>query len=355
MCVDTEFLREKTLYPRLCLLQMSVSADDIACVDPFADFDLSGVARLMTDERVTKVIHACSQDLEAIDHALGVIPGPVFDTQVAAAFLGHRMQLGYAALVESLCDVRLPKAESLTDWAQRPLDAEQLAYAEDDVRYLPQIYHEMQADLIRRDRLAWVRPEMEALNDPARVRLSPEEAYTHLRRVTSLTRRQMGMAREVCAWRERLAAARDIPRKWVLSDEVVLEVCKRIPRTRERLARIRGAERLSATDANALLEAVYAGLVCPEEELPRYVRRQRPAAEVESVLDLMYAMLRVISDRSGVATQLIATRDDLQDLVSGKSGRLSEGWRAELAGKPLTRLLEGEVGLTVKNGRIELL
>jgi ribonuclease D len=187
------------------------------------------------------------------------------------------------------------------------------------------------------------------------VRLSPEEAYTHLRRVTSLTRRQMGMAREVCAWRERLAAARDIPRKWVLSDEVVLEVCKRIPRTRERLARIRGAERLSATDANALLEAVYAGLVCPEEELPRYVRRQRPAAEVESVLDLMYAMLRVISDRSGVATQLIATRDDLQDLVSGKSGRLSEGWRAELAGKPLTRLLEGEVGLTVKNGRIELL
>ena len=140
-------------------------------------------------------------------------------------------------------DVRLAKAESLTDWSRRPLDPEQLTYAEDDVRYLPGIYERMVSELIERDRLAWVAPEMEALTDPAHVTRPPEEAYLRLKRSGSLTRRQLAVAREACAWRERLAAARDVPRKWVLSDEVIVEVCKRVPRGTDRLRRIRGTER----------------------------------------------------------------------------------------------------------------
>ena len=280
----------------------------------------------------------------------------VFDTQIAAAFLGLRQQISYGSLVESYCDVHLAKAESLTDWSRRPLDPEQLTYAEDDVRYLPGIYERMVSELIERDRLAWVAPEMEALTDPAHVMRAPEEAYLRLKRSSSLTRRQLAIAREVCAWRERLAASRDVPRKWVLSDEVVVEVCKRVPRGTDRLRRIRGTEQLSPRDAEELVAAVSRGVACPADACPQVQRHVRPSAETESVIDLMYAMLRVISEKTGVATQLIATRDDLQDFVTNRrKSRLSTSWRWELAGSTLARLLDGEVGLTVKDGRIEML
>ena len=160
----------------------------------------------------------------------------------------------------------------------------------------------------------------------------------------------------MCAWRERLAAARDVPRKWVASDEVVVEVCKRTPRGLDRLRRIRGTEQISPRDAEGLLAAVERGLACPAEGCPHVQRHVRPSAETESVIDLMYAMLRVISDKSGVATQLIATRDDLLEFVGDREGsRLATSWRWELAGSTLAQLLDGEVGLTVKDGRIEML
>ena len=355
LAVDTEFLRERTFFPKLCLLQLGFD-DEVAAIDPIALSDLSPVVSLFRNPSITKVIHACSQDLEVLDHALGAVPDPMFDTQVAAAFLGHRTQIGYGALVESYTGVHLAKAESLTDWSRRPLDSEQLTYAEDDVRYLPGIYESMMGELVRSDRLGWVLPEMQALLDPAHYRHEPEAAYLHLRRSTSLTRKQLAVAREVCAWRDRLAARRDIPRKWVLSDEVVLEVCKRSPSGVERLRRIRGTEQLSERDGEALVHAVGRGLSCPSSNLPEQHRRSRPAPETESVVDLMYAMLRIVSDKSGVATQLIATRDDLVDYVTRRDASpLSRGWRAELMGTQLDRLLGGEAGLTVKDGRVEII
>lgn len=355
IAVDTEFLREKTYYPKLCLVQVR-AGEKIAAIDPILIGDLAPLARIFEDPEVTKVFHACSQDLEVIQSGMGCTCRSVFDTQFAAAFLGLRQQISYGSLVESYCDVRLAKAESLTDWSRRPLDPEQLTYAEDDVRYLPGIYERMVSELIERDRLAWVAPEMEALTDPAHVTRPPEEAYLRLKRSASLTRRQLAVAREACAWRERLAAARDVPRKWVLSDEVIVEVCKRVPRGTDRLRRIRGTEQLSARDAEELVAAVSRGVACPAGECPQVKRHVRPSAETESVIDLMYAMLRVISEKTGVATQLIATRDDLQDFVTNRSkSRLSTSWRWELAGSTLARLLDGEVGLTVKDGRIEML
>lgn len=355
LAIDTEFLREKTYYPKLCLVQVA-AGDDIAAVDPLRVRDLSPLAALLEVPDVTKVFHACSQDLEVLLDGMGVACAPVFDTQLAAAFLGMRQQVSYGSLVEAYCGVHLPKAESLTDWSRRPLDPEQLAYAEDDVRYLPGIYERMLSELTRRDRLSWVGPEMAELCDVSRVRRDPSEAYLRLRRSGSLTRRQLALAREVCAWRERAAAERDVPRKWVLSDEVVVEVCKRAPASLERLRRVRGTEQLSERDARGVLAAVERGRSCPPEECPRVVKHLRPSPETEGVIDLMYAVLRLISERSGVATQLIATRDDLLEFLQNRgSSRLATGWRRELAGATLERLLSGEVGLTVKDGRIELL
>lgn len=355
LAIDTEFLREKTYYPKLCLVQVA-AGDDIAAVDPLRVRDLSPLAALLEAPDVTKVFHACSQDLEVLLDGMGVACAPVFDTQLAAAFLGMRQQVSYGSLVEAYCGVHLPKAESLTDWSRRPLDPEQLAYAEDDVRYLPGIYERMLSELTRRDRLSWVGPEMAELCDVSRVRRDPSEAYLRLRRSGSLTRRQLALAREICAWRERAAAERDVPRKWVLSDEVVVEVCKRAPASLERLRRVRGTEQLSERDARGVLAAVERGRSCPPEECPRVVKHLRPSPETEGVIDLMYAVLRLISERSGVATQLIATRDDLLEFLQNQgSSRLATGWRRELAGATLERLLSGEVGLTVKDGRIELL
>ena len=355
IAVDTEFLREKTYYPKLCLVQVNAGGN-IAAIDPILIEDLSPLARLFEDESITKVFHACTQDLEVILDGMGCHVAPVFDTQLAAAFLGMRQQLSYGALVEAYCDVHLAKAESLTDWSRRPLDPEQLQYAEDDVRYLPGIYDTMVKRLIELDRLAWVQPEMAALSDPSHVERNPREAFWRLKRSSSLTRKQLAVAREVCAWREELAARRDVPRKWVATDELLVEVCKRAPSSVERLRRIRGTDGLGEKDARDLVAAVRAGVSCPVSELPHQAKKQRPTGEAEGVIDLMYAMLRVISDKTGVAVQLIATRDDLAEFaLDQKKGPLASGWRHEIAGEKLERLLTGEVGLTVVDGRIELL
>ena len=355
IAVDTEFLRERTYYPKLCLVQVG-TASEIGAIDPILIKDLSPLASIFADERVTKVFHACGQDLEVILDGMGVACTSVFDTQVAAAFLGMRQQVSYASLVEAYAGVRLPKAESLTDWSRRPLDPEQLTYAEDDVRYLPAIYESMIEQLVEKDRLSWVQPEIAEVCDPSHMHRDPRMAYLRLKRSSSLTRRQLAIAREVCAWREKTAASHDIPRKWVLSDEVVVEVCKRAPRTRDRLRKIRGTDQLAEKDVRDLLEMVQVGEGVPASECPQQERHSHPSPELESVVDLMIALVRVVSEKSGIATQLIATRDDLVELAQDRSkSRLASGWRYELAGRQLESLLEGSVGLTVRDGRIELI
>jgi ribonuclease D len=355
LAVDTEFIRERTYHPQLCLIQVA-TADESAAIDPILIKDLSPLVALLGDSRIVKVFHACGQDLEVINDAMGLVPAPSFDTQLAAAFVGYRNQIGYGALVEACCGVHLPKADSLTDWSRRPLDAEQLRYAEDDVTYLPAVYESLMAQLVERDRLSWLLPEMEDLTRPDRYERNPREAYLHLRRAGSLTRKQLAVARELCAWREGVAERRDLPRRWVLTDEVVLEACKRAPRTVDRLLRIRGTEQLGRAEAQAAVDAIARGLEANPNSLPERRRHERPGAQTESVLDLMYALLRLVSERSGVASQLIATRDDLLEFLNDPgSSNLSSGWRYDLLGCELERLLAGETGLTIKDGGIELL
>ena len=353
---DTEFLRERTYHPRLCLVQ-AATPDECVAIDPLAIDDLSPLAELFRDPGTLKVFHACSQDMEVINHALGVLPAPVFDTQVAATFLGERMQVSYNGLVHAFCGVTLPKTESLTDWSRRPLTPEQVEYALDDVRYLIRAYAVIEERLAAEGRLSWVRDELRPLTDRSHYDADPRSAFKRVKRINSLTRRQLAVARELAAWRESRAEHRDIPRKWVVSDEVLVALAKRAPRSPEDFRRIRGTEQLSERDVDAALAAIASGRRCPQENLPSIGRpHHAPAPEVESVVDLMYALIRLVSERSEVATSLIASRDDLLDYIDhpGRSA-LREGWRFELVGTLLDDLLRGDMGLTVKDGAVEML
>ena len=355
LAIDTEFLREKTYFPRLCLLQMGTDDEQVA-VDPFAVHDLAPVRELFSDPAITKVLHACSQDMEILLQWCGVLPRPLFDTQVAACLLGVNAQIGYGPLVEEYCGVSLPKTESLTDWSRRPLDDAQLRYALDDVRYLPAIWRTMRARLEGQGRLSWLDEDFAHASDAATYRHDPREAYRRVKHVGSLQRRQLAVAREVAAWRDERAQALDRPRRWVLSDEVLVEVCRRCPSSALQLTRIRGAETLSGTDQAKVLAAVARGLACSADNLPELPRSRRPSLEEEGVVDLMYALTRMVAEREGMATSTLASREDLAGyLADSASSPLARGWRADLLGSRLEGLLSGRLGLTVVDGRVEVL
>lgn len=356
VAIDTEFLRERTYHAKLCLVQIA-TPDECAVIDPLAIDDLSPLADLMADVDTLKVFHACSQDMEVLNHALGVCPAPIFDTQVAAGFLGERAQCSYHNLVHSFCGVSLPKTESLTDWSRRPLSPQQIEYAVDDVRYLIDAYRTIESKLHSLGRTAWVRDEIRPLADPAHYRTDPRAAFKRVKRVNACTRRQLAVARELAAWREQRAETRDVPRKWVMSDEVLLALCKRAPKTIEDFRAVRGTEQLSARDVEVALDAIARGRRCPADNLPSVGRAHRtPAPELESVIDLMYALIRLVSERSGVATGIIASRDELIDYVDNpERSPLREGWRFELVGTLIDDLLRGDIGLTVKDRALEIL
>lgn len=356
VAVDTEFLRERTYHPRLCLVQVA-TPDECVAIDPIALADTSALEELLANERVLKVFHACPQDMEVLLHALGVLPAPIFDTQVAAAFLGERLQISYNGLVHAFCGVTLPKTESLTDWSRRPLSPKQIEYALDDVRYLIKAYDVIRRRLEETGRLSWVIDELRPLTQRAHYVVDRREVYRRVKRVNSLTRRQLAIARELAAWREARAEKLDIPRKWIMSDEVLLALVKRTPQSAADFRSIRGTEQLSEADVDAALVAVSRGMRCPADRLPEvHHARKSPSSDVESVSDLMYALIRLVSERSGVATAMIASRDDLVDYIEcPERSRLREGWRFELVGTRLDDLLSGNMGLTVKDRRVEIL
>ena len=356
VAVDTEFLREKTYHPKLCLIQVATPEECVA-IDPLALDDLSPLCALMGDPSTVKVFHACSQDMEVMLHTLGVLPAPMFDTQVAAAFLGERVQVSYNGLVQTFCGVSLPKSESLTDWSRRPLTPEQLDYALDDVRWLIKAYDVIVDKLQELGRLSWVMDELGPLADRSHYEVDYRTVFKRVKRIGSLTRSQLAVARELAAWREQQAERRDVPRKWVMSDEVLLALSKRAPRTEEELRRMRGTESLSSSAARGAVKACERGLACPSDRLPFLPRPHRAnALELESVVDLMYALMRLVSERSGVATALIASRDDLLEYVDHpQDSPLRDGWRFELVGTLMDDLLQGNIGLTVKDRTIEIL
>lgn len=356
IAVDTEFLRERTYHPRLCLVQVA-TPDECVVIDVIAIDNLAPLAILMRDEGTVKVFHACSQDMEVLNYTLGALPAPIFDTQIAAAFLGERMQTSYNGMVHAFCGVTLPKSESLTDWSRRPLTPEQIEYALDDVRYLIKAYDVIMERLDESGRASWVLDEIKPLTDRSHYVVDRRVAFKRVKRVNSLTRRQLAVARELAAWREARAEYSNIPRKWLMSDEVLIALSKRPPHDAASLRRVRGTEQLSDADVAGALSVIARGESCPADKYPFIARTHKPASpELESVIDLMYALIRLVGERSGVATAMIASRDDLVDYVDHPQvSPLREGWRFELVGTLIDDLLNGDIGLTVKDRALEIL
>lgn len=356
IAVDTEFLRERTYHPRLCLVQVA-TPDECVVIDVISIDNLAPLAILMRDEGTVKVFHACSQDMEVLNYTLGALPAPIFDTQIAAAFLGERMQTSYNGMVHAFCGVTLPKSESLTDWSRRPLTPEQIEYALDDVRYLIKAYDVIMERLDESGRASWVLDEIRPLTDRSHYVVDRRVAFKRVKRVNSLTRRQLAVARELAAWREARAEYSNIPRKWLMSDEVLIALSKRPPHDAASLRRVRGTEQLSDADVAGALSVIARGESCPADKYPFIARTHKPASpELESVIDLMYALIRLVGERSGVATAMIASRDDLVDYVDHpQDSPLREGWRFELVGTLIDDLLNGDIGLTVKDRALEIL
>lgn len=354
LAIDTEFLRERTYRSKLCLLQLG-TPEEVAIVDPFAVRDLSVMASVLRNPSITKVFHAGSQDLEILLREVGVLPTPIFDTQVAATLLGYSLQVGYAILVSSMCGVTLKKADSFTDWSRRPLAESQLQYAADDVLYLPEIYFKMVDELTEKGRLAWLDEDFARMSDPQRYFHDPYERYRKLKRVSHLSLRQLSAARELAAWRENEASKRNIPRKWVMTDEQIVEACRREARTIDDLFMIRGTkESLSTRDARAVVAAIRKGLDVDEVALPQTDTYSHKEVNVDSAVDLMVAVARVRSKQFGIALQTLAPHDELVKLARGylDDCELMHGWRKSMLGDELLRLLSGELILSLNDSEL---
>lgn len=355
VAIDTEFLREHTYFPQLCLVQIAYQGVP-TLIDPLEIDDMTPLADLLENTAITKIFHAATQDLEALSQHCQCACTSVFDTQLAAGFLGMPVQMSYAHLVEHYEKVRLSKSASLSDWSQRPLDTDQLEYAADDVLYLERIFERQFLDLVAKNRLGWYQPEMQALLENALAPRDPYEAYTRLKRTKQLTRRQSAVAREICAWRELRAQELNRPRKHIVSDELLFEVARLRPKSLADLSKIRSAAHLSRKDVEALLKSVKRGCAVPDELCPEQTYQPRLSQDAESILDVMNAVVRSIAHKEHIASQLIASRADLQDFYQGhKESPLYHSWRFEIAGILLQRLLEGEIGVTVKSGSIDLI
>ena len=355
IAVDTEFLRERTYYAQLCLVQVAYGPH-AAVIDPLArGLDLGPLRELLLDPTIVKVFHAATQDLEIFLQKTGAVPSPVFDTQIAAAACDKGDQPGYATLVQSLLGIDLDKASQATDWSVRPLTDRQITYALGDVTHLCKVYELLVAELEARGRAGWVAQDMAALLDERRYRVEPREAYRRLR-MRGAKRQNLAVLRELAAWRESTAMERDLPRPWVVHDDALIEIALHLPEDIEQLARVRTLKAPVArgADGKTLLAVVRRALEMPEDEWPALAERRAPLEGHESLVALFQALLRLRCEAHGVATRMVASREDLDQLATAETPDIPalQGWRRELFGEDALALRAGRLALTAKDGSV---
>jgi len=352
--VDTEFLRETTYYPLLCVVQMA-SAEEAIVVDTLAPgIDLKPFFELMANESVLKVFHAARQDIEIIWHQANIIPHPVFDTQVAAMVLGYGDSIAYDALVEKVAGHRPDKTHRFTDWSRRPLTKEQMHYAVSDVTHLRDVFAALDADLKKRRRSEWVSIEMEVLTSPRTYDFHPERAWERLK--TRVRKpKDLAVLMEVAAWREQEAQSRDVPRGRVLRDEAVTDIATHAPTTLEKLAHLRSVPKgfeKSKWGAD-IVAAVERGLARDFSTLPK-LEKPRNNNNGAAIVELLKVLLRMTAEKHAVASKVIATVDDLEEIAADDEADVPalRGWRRELFGDAALKLKRGELALAVEKGRV---
>ena len=352
--VDTEFHRETTFWPILCLVQLA-SDDEALAIDALApEIDLRPLFALMADPQVTKVFHAARQDVEIFWKLAGIVPSPMFDSQVAAMVCGYGEQVSYSELVQSVCHVPVDKSSRFTDWVRRPLAKAQIDYAIGDVTHLREIYRTLLAKLKASERMAWLEDEMRVLTSASTYEQHPERAWERFKN-RARKPRDLAVLMEVAAWREQEAQSRDVPRSRVLKDDAVGDIATHAPTSLERLANLRslpkGFDRSKwGTD---IVAAVQRGLARDPSSLPK-IEKPRGNSNGQATVELLKVLLRMTSERHAVASKVIATVDDLEQIASDDNADVGalHGWRRELFGEAALALKHGRLALAMEKGRV---
>lgn len=355
LVLDTEFLRERTYYSKFCLLQIA-TADLAACIDPQALENLDPLFEILYDRSITKVFHSGRQDLEIFYNLRGELPGPIFDTQIAAPLLGFSEQVGYAALVSELLGVTLNKAHTRTDWTRRPLSDDQLHYAADDVIYLSQLYQTMRKQLITLERLDWLQEEFDALTDPALYQNRPEDAWRRIRAANSLSGGKLSVLRALAQWREDTAKRENLPRNWLMKDDTMIDLARLQPKDPSTLKTTRGVpDRTMRRYQKELCALIAEAARRPPVKNEKSAKPTRKTPEQEALMDALNAVVRLRAAQHSLNPSLLASRKDLEQLVTGNDqNRMRHGWRYHIVGKELLATLRGQRTLTVVDGRLHI-
>lgn len=357
VAVDTEFMRETTFWPKLCLIQMA-GPDEEVLVDPLAKLDLAPFYALMANRDVVKVFHAARQDVEIVHIQAKTIPSPLFDTQVAAMVCGFGDSISYVNLVKQVTGAELDKSSRFTDWARRPLSQKQLAYALNDVTHLRHVYAALSERLATTGRSHWLAEEMAVLTDPRSYENPPEESWRRLKAKVR-GRKSLAVLIELAAWRERMAQAQDVPRNRVLRDEALYDIANQLPADAAALSELRTLSEGFARSARAkeILDAVARGLARDMKALPAVENGVVVPPDKVALVDLLRVLLRAVAARNGVAARLIADTEDLERIAVEREPDVAalRGWRREMFGADALRLKSGELALTVERGEVATL
>jgi ribonuclease D len=354
--IDTEFLREKTYYPKLCLIQVALPNGDAFIIDPLVKgMDLAALFDLLINDKIEKVFHAARQDLEIFYNEIGEVPQAIFDTQVAAMVCGFGESIGYNNLISEICDVRLDKGPQFTDWSRRPLTDKQLSYAISDVTYLIDAYLHLSKELSKEERTHWVKEEMKILTSSKTYENKPEEAWKRIKIKTNKAS-SLSILQKVAAWREEEAQKRNVPRSRVLRDETIADIAVHQPRDLKAFKKVRKipSEFSSGKNAQRLLRLVEDARRIKEGEGPSVKRKEKFPSDLVPVLEMLKMLLRIQASEHNVAAKLIASNNDLQALALNDNANIPalQGWRNEVFGKEALALKKGKIMLALSENRI---
>lgn len=353
LILDTEFIREKTYRAKLCLIQIATD-DIIACVDPLALNDITPLMDIINDKNKLKILHAARQDYEIFYDLNNKLPQPLFDSQLAASLLGYGEQIGYGSLVSKVLGVQLDKAHTRTDWSKRPLSKAQIRYASDDVFYLRQLYPLLKNQLIEQGREDWLDEEFNALCQPELFITHPEDAWNKVKGINRLRPRQLAAAKNIAQWREKTALKKDRPRRWILTDDILIAAAQLLPKNISQLETIVNIKKaIIENSGKIILDCVKNALELNESDLPATIKPKRLTADQEIIADLLMTQVKLVANEQNISPANIANRKIIEKIINGETDNpLLKGWRYQLAGKKIQGLLSGKFALHIENNKV---